>query len=144
MTERTTAIPDDSPDNTVWGILTILKEEADDAGAVFNPEQRNKRDISSQVVISLKVNGRTFRITLDWVRDECLERASLTVGHAYIEKEWTLKLKTDVAPHHSRQRFLWHLDRRKQEAPPFLPERILDGPLLRSLIREKLGVLQLP
>src|SRR5258708_32133548 len=143
MEQRTTGIPDDSPDNTVRCILRILQEEASDLGAVLKMEEHETGNISSKACISLKLNGRTFRIRLSWVRDSTLELGTLTVGHGYIEKEWKLTLRTDVVSHPAQPPFRWHVkkiltNQESSKGPPFPADRILDRPLLRSLIHEKL------
>lgn len=138
MTERTTGIPDDSPDNTVLKMLMIMEEEATDSGAVFTIEKDEKGNINRTMVTSLKLNQRTFRITISWVRDECLAQGFS--GWAYIETDWDLKLHSQADSVPPKPSYYWSLIHKTQKSPPFSLERTLDGPLLRSLIREKLGV----
>jgi hypothetical protein len=138
MEERTTGIPDDSPDNTVLKMQMILEEEAEDLGAAFEIEKDKEGDIDHKMVMSLKLGQKIFRMTISWARDECLAQGFS--GSGYIETEWELKLRSPSVSFPPVPPFRWHLKPRKNDAPPFVPERILDGPLLRSLIRQKLGV----
>src|SRR5205807_238769 len=139
-------ILDDSTDNSVFSILRIIKEEGTILNATTAIEETEEKNISNTVRVSLKINDKVFRITLSWVRNECLEQGSI-LGTGYIQTDWKLRLRADSYPW--RKPFLWHMERilTDQElaaGPPFPPKRILDETLVRSLIREKLGAPPLP
>jgi hypothetical protein len=136
----------DSPDNSVLSILQIVKEEGDSLGAIVAVEEHEEKNISNKVRVSIKTNEKVFRITLSSVRNECLNQGAGVLGHGYIQADWEMRLKPAKYP--PQPPFVWHMkriltDEEKAEGLPFPPKRILDAPLLRSLIREKLGVLPL-
>jgi|SRR6267154_5086965 len=144
-----TSIPDDSPNNSALAILRIVKEEAGGIGATLAMEEHKEGNINCTVRVSLKKNGNVFRITLSWVRDECLNQAGI-LGTGYIQTDWSLRLACKDVRHPSDQYglppFRWQMekyltDEERAAGPPFPPKRTLDADLLRQVIREKLGVL---
>jgi hypothetical protein len=145
--EHATWILDDSPNKSALSILRIVKAEAADLGVAVTVEENEEKKISNRVRISLKMNGKVFRLTLAWVRDECLDQAGV-LGNGYIQTDLHLRLRCKEVRHPSdkygQPPFLWHVERdltdeERRAGPPFPPERILDETLLGSVIREKLA-----
>lgn len=132
-------ISTDTPNSAVSSLLLIIQDEAAALNAVFEIEEHDKRTISEEIQVLVKCGARKFRIRLNWVRDDSLSRGGIGVGNGYIETEWELRLKsagTSIVP--PQPPFYWHLFARGEESPTSSPGNILDGSLLRSLMREKL------
>jgi hypothetical protein len=128
-------------EEAVNAILKLLREEAQRLSIEPRIEKREKKSNSNELMIALKKDGQTFRITLSWVRDEHV--AGSILGHGYIEKSWHLKLRPEnpaaipVTPP-----FVWKLkpnDETKQKGshPPIVTED-----WLRQEIRKKLAIPQ--
>ena len=77
-------------------IIDVLKQEAGSLGAAFSTEKQSRDKISNETIISLKRDGKTFRISFTWVRDECLSSVGHVLGRGYIETEWDLKLSPEA------------------------------------------------
>lgn len=126
--------------DAVKGILHIIDNEASAHGAVVAREKGEKKKISSEAVVSARLSGHVFRITLSWVWDRSKSQAGRLLGTGYIETDWDLRLEPldDSIP--IQPPFVWRVfpsDRgiRKSSHPD-----ILDEKRLRALIRQKLGV----
>ena len=62
-------------DGTVDGILKVLEEEAQRIDIVPSIEKPQKKNRSNLIAVSLKRHGQTFRITLNWVRQEYVSQS---------------------------------------------------------------------
>ena len=98
--EHAIPIPDDSPNNSALAILRIVKEEGSSLGATVAVEENEEKNISNRVMVSLKMNGKVFRLTLSWVRDECLDQGGI-FGTGYIQTDLDLRLRCKPVRHPS-------------------------------------------
>jgi len=56
-----------STEESAGAILAVLEGEALRQEAGLKVERKERRNISNEIVVSLKRSGQTFRITLNWV-----------------------------------------------------------------------------
>jgi hypothetical protein len=124
--------------DAVKEIMRIIEEEGDAAGAVLKVESsaRNKR--SNKAIVSAKVSGNTFRITITWIRDEAVKGSGDQLGFAYIETDWDLKLEPESDSIPLRPPFVWRVFRIDRGSRKPAHPGILDETWLRALIRQKL------
>ena len=131
-----------STEESVDFILTTLNDEALRVGAELKVERKERKNVSNELMISLNRSGQTFRITLNWVRDEHLDRASFSLGNGYIETQWRLLLEPEkkVAP--VAPPFHWKLKQVDRSIGEASHPHILDEVWLRRLLQRKLALPQ--
>ena len=143
MVKFSEGIPDDTPENTVRAISEILKEESTQLGLSFRCSRRRSQ-MQREVTIDIadETSGKSLRVFLSYVESHNLRVVEGTIGNGFISDDWKLELLAkDMIHAHDSPPFRWGLYRRQGrgnvlETPP---THILDGPLLRRLLREKLG-----
>jgi hypothetical protein len=132
-----------STEQAADAILAILQDEASRLGADPKIENKERRARSNELRVSLKRDGKTFRITFDWVRDEHLaDRSGFHLGNGYIETEWDLRLEPEVKQIPPAAPFHWRLIPRDESVPKASHPHTLEDAWLRRLIRKKLSVPQ--
>jgi hypothetical protein len=94
------------------------------------------------MMISLKKDGQTFRITFDWVRDEHVAYHGFLLGNGYIEQEWNLCLRPEKREIPVVPPVFWELRSRDETVPKASYPESLTEEWLRRLIRKKLAVPQ--
>jgi hypothetical protein len=132
----------DSTEEAVNAILVVLKDEAQRLGADLKLERKQRRGISNEMVVSVKRNGQTFRITLGWVRDDHLDQASFHLGNCYIETQWRLLLEPEKKEFPVTPPYHWRLKPIDPSISRASHSRILDAAWLRRLMQKKLALPQ--
>jgi hypothetical protein len=130
-----------STEDAATSILTILNDEAQQLSATPKIEKTERKSKTNRMMISLKKNGQTFRITFDWVRDEYVAYHGFLLGNGYIEQEWSLALYPEKHAIPVVSPFVWKLrcrDETIQKAS--YPENLTEEWLRR--VRKKLAVPQ--
>lgn len=146
-------IPDDTPENIAHAIKTILEEEANRLGV--SPPTWDYRCDNAGIIVTLdvkdKAKGKWFRIYLLFVDSEHTMLKSAD-GRSFISwgnssqtlGKWKLQLlPNDSYTKHKSPPFIWALYREDEDylqQPPPSPTALLDGRLLRKLLREALGL----
>jgi hypothetical protein len=145
-------IPDDSPENTVRQIKSILAEEAKLLGASFECEER-RINLSNELDITVELNDRRFNISLLWVHSSDLPLTTATIGNGCIssprldmellhgdprEDVMNLQLGWNPGEVPPGPPFRWGLYSEDSNYMTQKPDRILDGALLRRLLRDAL------
>ena len=130
-------------DAAAYDIVRIIEDEAARLDATVKLEKSDKRKISNELIISIKRSGQTFRISFDWIRQECLNSVGYKLGTAYIETEWSLYLQSeDTNSLPAQPPFYWEIRPADIRSRGSSQPRILDETWLRRLIRERLAVPQ--
>jgi len=145
-------IPDDAPESTVEQIKLILSEESDSIGALFKCEER-RINLSRKVEIVVTLRDKRFTLVLLWVHSTELQLAHGTIGsglispsnyelellhgdpHAYVngpQLGWNPAEAVPTPP------FRWGLYPEGANYMTRKPDQILDGALLRRLLRDAL------
>jgi hypothetical protein len=145
-------IPNDTPENTIRAIIEILEDEASRCGGVVEKDINGGSDISIHVGIRIRRVSKSFDIDLFYVKYENVGRARGFIGTGVILPDWDLALLhgEDSPPHwwgwnpgeaNPQPPFRWGLyPNNSGGALASKPHLILDGSLLRRLIRESLGL----
>jgi hypothetical protein len=156
-------IPDDTPENTAKSIERIVKEEAEALGLEFRPG-RGRLGIKETLAIDVPRNELNFRVDLCWVNCDEIGDSRGSIGNGSIagtrKREgsvdylvhWDLELlsgdpRTEplgwdpVEPIPTRP-FRWGLypsrPGREGQNMHTQPTHVLDGALLRKLLRDSL------
>lgn len=141
-------IPDDSPENSVKAIETISREVADELGGTCVIGEKEWARLSTKENIDITVGDRTLRIRLSYVESHNLPCVSGSIGSGDL---WPAmdELARDVGQHWKLELICWE----PCTEPPYVwglyppdvsspldtkPSHILDGPLLRGLLRDRL------
>jgi hypothetical protein len=136
-------VKSDTTDGAVDNILKVLQDEAqrlDICPSVENPQKKNRSNV---IAVSLKRHGQTFRITLNWVRQEYVSQSGPMLGTGYIEKQFHLRLRPEkpgeipIEPP-----FHWEVYPYEAQHSQGAPLGILDEPWLRRLIQKTLALSQ--
>ena len=128
-------------DGTVDGILKVLEEEAQRIDIVPSIEKPQKKNRSNLIAVSLKRHGQTFRITLNWVRQEYVSQSGPMLGTGYIEKQFHLRLRPEKSREIPMQPpFHWDVYPYEGQHSRGAPLRILDESWLRRLIQKTLAL----
>ncbi len=143
---------DDSPENTVGHIKHILKEEAQLLGASFKCQEERK-NLSNILEITIELQGNRFNIYVLWVHSSELSLTTATIGSGFISPaRWDLEL-LHGNPHANVMGlqlgwnpaeacpgppFCWGLYPAGSDYIARRPAHILDGTLLRRLLRDAL------
>jgi hypothetical protein len=133
-------IPDDTPENSVQGIIDILHEEASQLSAQIHVAHE-KQDISMSVTIDLSLKDRSCRMMLIFAPSEMLPLASGTIGSGFIsgEKKWRFELlPKDMFLYPCSPPFRWGMFYEQDNHTKMSPRHILDGVLLRQWLRHSL------
>jgi hypothetical protein len=143
-------ISDDTPESTVRSILEIIKEEATTLGASVERETK-LMGITVREIVDVSLDDLSVRFILDYVDSADLHLAKLKIGSGTIVEgrsttnpelslgeKWAMRLlPADPLSNIIAPPFSWGLypqDANLIESPT----HILDGRLLRSLLRERL------
>ena len=130
----------ESTEDAANSILTILNDEAQQLSATPKIEKTERKSKTNRMMISLKKNGQTFRITFDWVRDEHVAYHGFLLGNGYIEQEWNLCLRPEKREIPVVPPVFWELRSRDETVPKASYPESLTEEWLRRLIRKKLAV----
>lgn len=132
----------DSSEELVASILMTMRDEANRLNGVFLIEEQKRGNISEDIRASVKFNGKTFRITMSYVREDAIETGQLPSGWAYIETDWELRIRHSQDEHGSFHSH-WYREYRPSERgtsrPPAQSSELVDAEWLRLLIRQKLA-----
>jgi hypothetical protein len=141
-------IPDDSPENTVKVIEIIAQEVASELGGTCVVHEREFQRLSTKENVDITVGERTLRIHLNYVEFQNLACVSGSIGNGDIYPVQTETGET-IGEHWKLELICWE----PCTEPPYVwglfpsdvsspldekPVHILDGSLLRYLIRERL------
>jgi hypothetical protein len=153
--EAKRGIPDDTPENTVENIRLILSEEADEIGAVFKCND-DKENTSHETELTVRYGERSFRMLLIWTESQYLPFTRGSIGNGFISNpRWDLELlHGEPDPMLGGQQLGWNPGQ-DPPGPPFRwglypedadyltqkPVHILDGTLLRKMLRQSLSLL---
>lgn len=85
-----------SPSQAAQDLMSLIEDEATELGAVVKLEKKEKRSRSNDAVVSAKLDEFTFRISLQWLRDDSVKQSGGRLGQAYIETEWELRLEPEA------------------------------------------------
>lgn len=135
--------PYSTTDEAANDILGIIEDEALGLGGIMAVERTEKRARSNEIVVSVKHDGQTFRITMQWVRDECLAQMEARPGWAYIETDWSLRLEPELHGGSFALPYRWRIEPCVESVPMSAHPRFVDENWLRTLIRSKLASPQL-
>jgi hypothetical protein len=134
-------IPDDTPENTVRNIEEILRTEAERAGAEHERREEQK-GFSRHVTIRISNGSDAFKLDLNYVPSASFRDVSGSIGNGIIwgRERWDLELLhgDNLGEAVPQRPFRWGLYPPNQNYMMQPPTKILDGDLLRSLLRESL------
>ncbi len=143
-------IPDDTPENIVRSMLAIIDDEVKALGAVV--ERETKREgLSISETIDVSLGDVSVRILLNYVESSKLHLAKISIGtgsfcsgwskkdDSWIGEHWRMKLlPAETFSPVIKPPFRWGLYPRDASLQGDEPTHILDGQLLRTLLRERL------
>jgi hypothetical protein len=142
-------IPDDTPENTVKTIVEILEEETKNLSVPIKVETQKKgMSVDYTIDINPENYNKSFRMIIGYVDSLDLKHVAGTIGNGFISanKNWKLELiSQNQLGAHDRPSFSWGLwaEDKHGNFPKVhstKPNHILDGLLLRNLLRERLGL----
>jgi hypothetical protein len=141
MIKYTKGIPDDTPENTVKAIEEILREESELLNAQFIRKIELK-GISVSATYDITSGANSFRIYLNYVESNNLKLAMGTIGNGLIwdfPERWDIELvPQDLVQAPLSSPFRWCLYPEGDNYIDHKPSYVLDGPLLRKLLRQTL------
>lgn len=122
-------------------ILVAMRDEAKRLGATFAIENHEKGGIADLLQASVKTATGTFRITMQYVREDAVKQGHFPSGWAYIETDWDLRLRHRMDSSGTVHRG-WYCEYRSSSGrvsePPVAHGHLVDERWLRALIRQKL------
>ena len=122
-------------------ILTVMRDEAARLNGVFAIEDHKTGNISEELRASVKHGGKTFRVTMSYVRKDAIQAGQFPTGWAYIETDWDLRIRHRQDSFGNLQHN-WYCEYHPGSGDPLTPPashgRLVDENWLRELIRQKL------
>jgi len=147
-------IPNDTPENSARAIIDIINDEAKEMGARIEHETKYK-GLSTLETVDIFLPARpsapeiSLRILLNYVESPRLHLAKTGIGHGFIGSGHTEssdvgeQLEMELLPKETfgmviESPFRWGVYPRGADPMSVEPLYILDGLLLRNLLRERL------
>jgi len=137
-------IPDDTPENIARAVIAIAQEEATELGAILEVESQSRGDAIDNT-LHFQLGSHSLTVQFEYLESCNLPAAasigtgSISAGYHNEPEGWNLELlPKDFGSGYASPPFRWGLyceDEHPLDSPT---AHILDGPLLKKLINERL------
>jgi hypothetical protein len=140
MVTYSKGIPDDTPENTVRAIRTILEEEARELGAIIESEEKDSNGAGIELTVDMETKNGQMRVILSCIKGSHVSWGHGTIGEGFIS--WgsggpSARLVLEMF--HGCPPYRWSIypgDTQVGRTEP--TDRFLTGTCLRAIVREKL------